>query len=429
MFEPNGQLRYPFYRLSVYATLLRPVRQQTMKLADLASPEFFQNPYPLYEKLRSEGPLLTVGPNKMLTGRYGVIEELFHDRQIGRNYLPSVRARYGEEGLRQPAFLGFARMLSQLNPPAHTRLRSLTIKAFNARQIERLRDVAQATAHRLIDSFASGSQDTADLMSAYAQPLPIEIISGMMDVPVGHNSHFSTALKQMFRLLEPMPLDPKELAKTNDAYLMLARYFSEIVNARRKQPGNDLISLLISTEEDGQMLTHDEIVANVIMLYLGGHETTANMIGNALIALQRHPHQFNALKNDPAKLPNAILECLRYDGSVQLTARMARADTEIHGIRIPRDTHVFMALGAANRDPEKFANPDRLDIERELPRPMTFGAGIHHCLGYRLALLELEVALGVLLSRLPNLTLTGLDELRWLPSSAIRGVEQLFVRW
>jgi cytochrome P450 len=148
-----------------------------------------------------------------------------------------------------------------------------------------------------------------------------------------------------------------------------------------------------------------------------------------LIALQRHPQQFDALRDNPTKLPNVILECLRYDGSVQLTARMARADTEIDGIRIPRDTHIFMALGAANRDPGKFANPDQLDIERELPRPLTFGAGIHHCLGYRLALLELEVALGVLLSRLPDLTLTGLDELRWLPSSAIRGVEQLNVRW
>jgi cytochrome P450 len=400
-----------------------------MKLADLATPEFFADPYPLYKRLRNEGPLLTVGPNKMITGRYSVIEELFLNRHIGRNYLPSVRARYGEEGLRQPALLGFSRMLSQLNPPAHTRLRGLTIKAFNARQIGALRDTAQATAHRLIDGFASRPHDTVDLIAAYAQPLPIAIISGMMDVPLEHNARFSAALKQMFRLLEPMPLDAGELAKTNDAYLLLARYFGEVVDARRKRLGTDLVSLLISTEEHGETLTHDEIVANVIMLYLGGHETTANMIGNALIALQRHPRQFDALKSNPTKLPNAILECLRYDGSVQLTARMARADTEIDGIRIPRDTHVFMALGAANRDPDKFANPDQLDIERESPRPLTFGAGIHHCLGYRLALLELEVALGVLLSRLPSLALTGLDDLNWLPTSAIRGVEQLIVRW
>ncbi|QYD72457.1 cytochrome P450 [Paraburkholderia edwinii] len=400
-----------------------------MKLADFATPEFFADPYPLYERLRNEGPLLTVGPKKMITGRYGVIEELFLNRQIGRNYLPSVRARYGEEGLRQPALLGFSRMLSQLNPPAHTHLRGLTIKAFNARQIGPLRDTAQAMAHRLIDSFAPRSHGTVDLIAAYAQPLPIAIISGMMDVPFEHSSHFSAALKQMFRLLEPMPLDSEELAKTNDAYLLLARYFGEVVDARRKRPGTDLVSLLISAEENGETLTHDEIVANVIMLYLGGHETTANMIGNTLIALQRHPQQFDALKSDPAKLPNAILECLRYDGSVQLTARMARADTEINGIRIPRDTHVFMALGAANRDPDKFYKPDQLDIERESPRPLTFGAGIHHCLGYRLALLELEVALGVLLSRLPSLALTGLEDLRWLPTSAIRGVEQLIVRW
>ena len=153
------------------------------------------------------------------------------------------------------------------------------------------------------------------------------------------------------------------------------------------------------------------------------------MLSNALIALHRHPDQFNALKRDPAKLPNSILECLRYDGSVQLTTRFASEETEVDGLRIPHNTHVFLALGAANRDPEKFENPDRFDIERELPRVIMFGGGIRHCLGYRLALLELEVVLDVLMSRLPDLEITGLDEPRWFPRSAVRGVERLDVKW
>jgi cytochrome P450 len=400
-----------------------------MKLADFATPEFFENPYPLYEKLRAEGPILPVGPNQMMTGRYDIVDKLLLDRHLDRNYEATVRARYGEEGLRQPALQGFSKMLLQLNPPTHTRLRGLTMKAFNARQIESMRELAQATAHRLIDGFATHAQRTVDLVSAYALPFPVEIISGMMNVPREHNARLAAALKHILNLFEPKPLDAEELAKTNDAYLMLSRYFGDIVDARRKDPGADLISLLISVEENGEMLTHDEIVSNVIMLYLAGHETTSNMIGNALIALQRHPGQLDAIKNDRAKLPNAILECLRYDGSVQITTRFTREDTEVDGVRIPRNSHVFISLGAANRDPAKFENPDRFDIERELPRVITFGGGIRHCLGYRLALLELEVALDVLLSRLPDLKITHLDKLRWFPRGAVRGVEQLAVSW
>jgi cytochrome P450 len=400
-----------------------------MKLADFATPEFFRNPYSLYGELRAEGSLLPVGPNQMIAGRYDMVDKLLLDRHMGRNYEAAVRARYGEEGMRQPALQGFGKMLLQLNPPAHTRLRNLTMKAFNAPQIESLHELAQATAHRLIDGFAARSQRTVDLVSAYALPFPVEIISAMMNVPREQNARLAVALRQILSLFEAMPLNAEALAKTNDAYLMLARYFGDVVDARSKQPGTDLISILIGVEENGEMLTRDEIVANVIMLYLAGHETTSNMIGNALIALHRHPDQFDALKSNRAKLPNAILECLRYDGSVQLTTRFASEETEVDGIRIPRNTHVFLALGAANRDPGKFENPDRFDIERELPRVITFGGGIRHCLGYRLALLELEVALDVLMSRLPDLDITGLDEPRWFPRSAVRGVERLDVRW
>jgi hypothetical protein len=153
------------------------------------------------------------------------------------------------------------------------------------------------------------------------------------------------------------------------------------------------------------------------------------MIGNALIALQRHPQQFDALRRDMTKLPNAIIECLRYEGSAQLSGRTASEDMEISGIPVPRDSIVYLSLGAANRDPAKFERPDQLDIDREVPRVLTFGGGVHHCLGYRLAVLELETALGALLTRLPNLTVDGLDDLHWNGRSNLRGVETLHVRW
>jgi cytochrome P450 len=398
-----------------------------MKLVDFATPEFYQNPFPLYAKLRAAGPLVPIGPNAMMTGHFDVVEKLLLDRHMMRDPKRSARARYGEDKLDDPIFQGFHRMLFVLNPPDHTRLRSLIMKAFNARQVDSLRELARTTAERLIDGFADAR--TVDLVPAFAWPYPVEIISAMMDVPRERNLPLAQALKHIVAMFDPAPVDAQGLAKANDAYRMLERYFGEIVDARRGKPGADLISLLIGVEEDNETLTHDEIVANVIGIYLAGHESTSHMIGNALIALQLHPQQFDALKRDMTKLPNAVLESLRYNASAHLATRTASEDREIEGIAIPRNTIVYLSLGAANRDPAKFDNPDRFEIDREPARAISFGGGIHHCLGYRLALLELETALGVLLTRLPGLTVSGLDALRWLPTANVRGVEELTAHW
>ncbi|MFC0400838.1 cytochrome P450 [Paraburkholderia rhizosphaerae] len=398
-----------------------------MKLADFATPLFQANPYPTYEALRAAGPLVTVAPNSMISGHYDIVDKVLHDRRMVHNFEESVRKRYGEDGLNQPVLQGLGRMFLLINPPVHTRLRSLMMKAFNARQIESMRNIAEASAQRLIDRFAgSGS---VDLVSAYARPFPIEIISRMLGVPIEHADKLSDAMEHLARMLDATPVDAAQLAASNDAYQTLERFFAEIVATRRKQPGADLISMLITVEEDGETLSEDEIVANVILLYLAGHETTSNMIGNALIALQRHPQQFDALKQDLTKLPNAIMECLRFDGAVQLAGRTASEDTEIAGIEVPRNTLIYLSLGAANRDPAKFDHPDRLDIGRDLPRVITFGGGVHHCLGYRLALLELETALGALLSRLPGLVIDGIDRLRWNGRTSLRGAASLSAHW
>ncbi|CAB3759880.1 cytochrome P450 [Paraburkholderia humisilvae] len=398
-----------------------------MKLADFATPSFLADPYPVYAALRAEGPLVPIAPNSMISGHYDIVDKVLHDRHMVHNFEGSVRKRYGDDGLNQPVLQGLGRMFLLLNPPVHTRLRSLMMKAFNARQIESMRDIAHSTAQRLIDDFAN--RRSVDLVSAYARPFPIEIICRMLNVPVEHADKLGDAMEHLARMLDAAPADAAQLAASNDAYQTLERYFTEVVEARRKQPGTDLISMLITVEEDGETLTQDEIVANVILLYLAGHETTSNMIGNALIALQRHPQQFDALKRDLTRLPNAIMECLRFDGSVQLAGRTASEDTEIAGIEVPRDTLIYLSLGAANRDPARFDHPDQLDIGRELPRVITFGGGVHHCLGYRLALLELETALGVLLARLPDLAIDGVDDLRWNGRTSLRGVASLSAHW
>ncbi|MDQ7978010.1 cytochrome P450 [Paraburkholderia sp. SARCC-3016] len=398
-----------------------------MNLADFATPSFLANPYPVYDALREAGPLVPVGPNQFFSGRYDVVDKLLHDRRMVHNFESSVRKRYGEAGAQQPVLLGYGRMFLLMNPPVHTRLRGLMMQAFNARQIESMRDIARTSAQRLIDRFENDG--SVDIMAAYAMPFPIEMICRMLDVPVEHAKELGDAIQHVAKMLDVAPAGEAQLAMSNDAYRTLDTYFSEVIEARRKQPGTDLVSMLLKAEDHGETLTHEEIVANVILLYLAGHETTSHMIGNALIALQRHPQQFDALRRDMTKLPNAIIECLRYEGSAQLSGRTASEDMEISGIPVPRDSIVYLSLGAANRDPAKFERPDQLDIDREVPRVLTFGGGVHHCLGYRLAVLELETALGALLTRLPNLTVDGLDDLHWNGRSNLRGVETLHVRW
>jgi len=398
-----------------------------MKLADLSTPAFLEDPYPLYTTLREQAPFVRVAPNALMTGRYGIVEALLQNRSMGKSYLESVRVRYGDDGPNMPLFQGVGRMFLMLNPPAHTRVRALMMKAFNARQVETMRELALATAHELVDGLAPRKQ--ADLVAEFAFPLPLLIICRMLDVPVAEATILGATVSKLAKVFDPAPMNAEALTQTSAAYDELARYFAGVIAARRSRPGNDLISLLLRVEEGGDTLTHDEIVSNVILLFIAGHETTSNMIGNALIALHRNPQQLDLLKQHPQKMPNAVLECLRYDGSVQMTMRTAMEDIEIEGEVLPRGTMVFLMLGAANRDPDRFEEPDRLDIDRRQGREQTFGAGIHHCLGYRLALIELESAIGVLLERLPNLRLADLDRLKWNQRGNLRGVSALMAAW
>ena len=395
-----------------------------MKFSDLSSPAFFENPYPFYERLRAEGALVPLAPNIVITGRYAVVDALLRDRRMGKTYLPSVVARYGESGPEQPVFQALSRMFLMTNPPVHTRLRSLLMAAFNARQIDLLRDVAQSTADSLIDALEPGAN--FDLVSDYALPLPVNVICRLLDVPVEDGVKLGSAASHFGNALEAAPMDAAHLAAANEATLALGRYFARVVEERRTKPGNDLVSALVRAEEAGESLTNDEIISNVLLLFVAGPETTSNMLGNALIALHRHPEQLALLKGDASLLPKAVGECLRFDSSVQMIVRTAFEDLEAAGHSIARGTMVFMMVGSANRDPDQFEKPDELDIGRPvLGRLLSFGAGIHHCLGARLATLELETGLGTLISRLPDLRITNLDTLQWRQRNTLRGVESL----
>jgi len=396
-----------------------------MKYSDLASTEFYQNPYPLYERLRQAGPLVQIAPNTLIAGRYESVRAVLADKKMGKAYMLAVQSRYGESGPRQPAFQMLSRVLLMMNPPTHTRLRALLMKAFNSKQVELMRETIEAVADELVDALPSDKP--FDLVSDFAVPMPLRIICRMMDVPLADASMLGAETERFAQALEAAPLNAEQLERANAATQNMAAYFRDVVAARRRRPGTDLISMLMSVNENGDAFTEDEIVSNAILMFAAGHETTANMIGNALIALHRNPEELAKLRAQPELLSDAVTECIRYDGSIQAIQRVALEDTEIAGTPIPRGTIVMLSLGAANRDPAQYKDADRLVIDRsDHPGlPLTFAAGIHYCLGARLAILQVETALSALLRKAPQLQLLNLNELCWHQRNVLHGVTSL----
>ncbi|HEV3427371.1 MAG TPA: cytochrome P450 [Paraburkholderia sp.] len=398
-----------------------------MQFSDFSSPAFFADPYPLYQKIRDAGPLLPVAPNAFVTGRFAVVDALLRDPRMGKTYLQSVTARYGEQATAQPVFQSLNRTLLMMNPPSHTRLRALLMKTFNARQIEKLTAIVEATSHELLER--AGKRAEFDLVSDYAHPLPVQIICRLLDIHVAQATILGGAASQLVAAFDLAPLDANALHAADEAALQLERYFQEIVGQRRAQPGDDLISAMLGVESEGSRLSDEEVVSNAVLLFIAGHETTSNMIGNTMIALFRHPNQMAALLQDLKRLPRAIAECMRYDGAVQMLVRTAFEDLSVADVTLARGSVVFMLIGAANRDPAAFTQPDTLDVLRETSAPsLAFGAGIHYCLGARLATLELEIAIRNLLTRFPTIRPVDLDALVWHRRNNLRGVTSLPVR-
>jgi hypothetical protein len=233
------------------------------------------------------------------------------------------------------------------------------------------------------------------------------------------------------RLLDPVPLSPEEIAKANTGHAMAELYFRQLFELRRRSPGDDLTTQLVQAEEDGSKLSNEELTANIILLFGAGHETTVNLIGNGLLALHRNPDQLALLKANPALITNAIEEFLRYDSSVQLTGRVTLEDIDdLGGKKIAKGETVLCLLGSANRDPAVYPDrPDRLDITRPNVKPLSFGGGIHFCLGAQLARIEAEVAIASLLRRLPELRLDDAENPEWRPTFVLRGLKTLPASW
>ncbi len=393
------------------------------------SPDFIRDPYPSYEKLRTHAPVLHLPMlNGYLVSRNADAAMVLRDRRFGKDYVTRITRRFGAEALNEPVYRAMGRWMLTQDPPDHTRLRGLVVKAFTARRVEDMRAKIQAIVDDSIDRVIDNGQ--MDLISDFAFRLPVIVICDMLGIPEEDREIFFKRERTGGRLLDPVPLSRAEIDEANAAHANSEAYFQRLFDLRRRQPGDDLTTQLVQAEEAGSKLTNEELTANIILLFGAGHETTVNLIGNGLLALHRNPEQLAKLKADPSLLSNAIEEFLRYDSSVQLTGRVAMEDVEVGGVKIPKGDNIMCLLGSANHDPAAYPDqPDRLDVARQNIRPLSFGGGIHHCLGAQLARLEAEVAIGTLLRRIPNLRIDNVETPNWRPTFVLRGLKELPASW
>ncbi|MFF0293448.1 cytochrome P450 [Kitasatospora sp. NPDC004614] len=392
------------------------------------SAEFVAHPYPAYAVLREQSPVVHYEPSdQWLVSRYADVNALLRDRRLGRTYTHRFSHEEFGQSAPNPAHEPFHTLndfgLLDLEGPDHTRIRRLVAKAFTPRMVESLRPTVRRLAGELVDGLLADGG--GDLIAKVAEPLPVAVIAEMLGVPEADRHllrPWSADITGMFEL------NPSEdtARRAVTASLEFSAYLRELIRRRREEPGTDLISALTQAVEDGQVLSEQEMISTCVLLLNAGHEATVNTTGNGWWALLRNPGELARLRGAVDELlPTAIEELMRYDTPLQMFERWVLEDIEVGGVRIPRGSEVALLFGSANRDPERFTDPDRLDLGRTDNPHITFGAGIHFCLGAPLARLELTESYGALLRKAPGLTLVREPE--WNPGYVIRGLKELLV--
>ena len=399
----------------------------TRLVFDPLDPGFLADPYPFYRRLREQAPVFKAEQGFWLLTRYEDVAFSLRDKRFGKDFAGTIRRRYGEDRLREPTIANLSRTMLVLDPPDHTRLRGLVTKAFTARRIADIRPRIR----RLVDQqlYHVADKGGMDVIRDLAHRLPVIVICDMLGIPEEHRAAFLAGSNVSGRILDPVPMTRQELDHANAMTEAGNAYFDQLCELRRREPQDDLTTELVKAEEAGDRLSAEELRSNIGLLFGAGHETTTNLIGNGLLALHRSPDQWQRLKDEPSLIAGAIEELLRFDSSVQMTGRVTNTEVEVGGVTIPAGESIIMLLGAANRDPVQYADPDRLDVGRENVRPMSFGGGIHHCLGAQLARLEAELVFTALVERLPSLELPEKDHPDWRRNFTLRGLNKLPAVW
>ena len=398
---------------------------------DLNSAEFLRNPYPVYDQLRANDPIHWSAENGYwLITRYADIVTQVQNDHLTSNRIGAHQSRMpieAKEHLR-PFFTAVGSWMLMIDPPDHTRLRGLVSKAFTPGVVENMRWLVEKLVNEMLAS--AQAQGRMDLMTDLANPLPATVIAEMLGVPGTDQQQFKAWSDDIAHGLGGIDSarTKEELFALYDlaqkSFLALADYFREKVAELRLHPRDNLLSALIQAEEQGDRLTEDELFANCVLLMIAGHETTTNLIGNGMLALLRHPEQQEKLAHNPEFIVSAVEELLRYDSPVQKMGRIALEDIHIAGKEIKRGDLVCFSFAAANRDPQQFATPAQLDIERKPNRHLAFGHGLHYCVGAALARLEGQIAVNTILRRLPKLRLET-EDLEWNRNLTLRGLKSL----
>jgi cytochrome P450 len=394
---------------------------------NIASPEFRANPFPFYARLRAEAPVYrTVLPDKQaawLITRYDDVLMVLKDEQrFSKDRLAAMTPQQLKKTpWMPPMFTPLARTILDTDFEEHARLRGPIHLAFTPRRIEQMRARVQSLANTLLGEAERRGQ--MDLIHDYALQIPLTIISEMLGIPEKDRERFHRWTK----LLVNLSANQNGVLPGILQLMFMLRYLRRLIQQRRADPGDDLISALAIAEEGGHRLSDNELLAMVFVLLIAGHETTINLIGSGSLALLENPDQLRLLRQRPELNKNAIEELLRYVNPVEeATERYAREDISVHGVTIPKGQMVLAVLASANRDEHIFADPDRLNLARENNKHVAFGLGVHYCVGAPLARLEGQIAIQTLVARLPNLHLVAeWQTLRWRPGLTVRGLEAL----
>jgi cytochrome P450 len=389
-------------------------------------PAFRVDPYPTYRRMHEELPEGT-GPFglKMLV-KYADCASLLRHPMAGNDQrkMPDWPEIARQAGLDPDEEMKQSRPFLSLDPPDHTRLRGIVNKAFTPRVVENLRPRIQAIVNGLLD--AAEKRGSMDIIEDVAYPLPVNVICEMMGVPPEDNVTFRAWSAEVARSLDPEDVIPPDVrAKREIIFQQFRDYFVRLIENKRANPGDDLLTALIQVEDAGDRLTHDELVSTCILLLIAGHETTVNLVGNGMLALLRHPDQRQLLRDNPSLIKTAVEELLRFDPPVQFTSRIALEEMTLEGgTHLDQWQQAVILLAAANRDPDQFPDPDRLDITREDNRHLAFGYGIHFCLGAPLARVEGQIAIGEMVRRFPNMRMT-VDQPPYKEQITLRGLAAL----
>jgi cytochrome P450 len=404
-------------------TALTRAPHKDLSLYHLLDPEVLANPYPLYHRLRTEDPVHWDSfLHAWVVTRYADVIRVLRDFSANRTPTPEQLSAMDLSAL-NPIARVMVRQMLFMDPPDHTRLRALASAAFTPHRVERMRSHIHEIVDGLLDPLVAAGR--MDVIADLAGPLPAIVTAEMLGVPAADHAKLRAWSADFAEMLGNFQHNPDRFPRVLRSVEEMGAYFRAAMREQRERPRDGLIQAMMTAEVAGSRLSEEEIVANLILTMVGGQETTTNLIGNGVLALLRNPEQLRQLRADPSLVPSAVEELLRFDCPSQHTARLAPGDIEMAGKRIRPRQAVIAVMGAANRDPERFAEPDRLDITRKDNRHVAFGWAAHFCFGAPLARLEGQIAFETIVRRLPDLALQSAAPLVWRQNLGLRGLTAL----